>query len=72
VALMLDTMAARVGGAPVHVAVNHADEPAEAERLMQAIRERFTCRELLLADMTPGMGVHAGPGVLGIGFYVET
>lgn len=33
--------------------------------------ERFHCLELYLTALTPVMGVHAGPGVLGVIFYPE-
>jgi len=69
--LILDTMAARVGDAKVHAIVNHADERQEAERLLDTIAAKFDCAELYLADLTPGMGVHAGPGVVGAAFYTE-
>ena len=68
---MLEIMADRVGDARVHVAVNHADELEEAKRLKAEIEARFRCAELHLADLTPGMGVHVGPGVLGIAFYTD-
>ena len=71
VKLMLKTMAERVGGAPVHVIVHHADELEGGETLKQEIGSTFNCKELYLTEFTPGMGVHAGPGVLAIAFYTE-
>lgn len=69
--LMLGLMAERVGDAPVHVMVHHADEPEQGEKLRQKIGSRFNCTELYLTEFTPGMGVHAGPGVLAISFYAD-
>lgn len=68
---MLAIMADRVGDTRVHVIVNHADELEEAIRLKMEIGARFRCAELHLADLTPGMGVHVGPGVLGVAFYTD-
>ncbi len=69
--IMLQYMADQADGRPLHVAVIHADVPEEAEALRQQVAERFDCAELYVTEFTPVMGVHAGPGVLGLAFYVE-
>ena len=71
VAHLLEIMAERVGDSPVHVITHHADELEEGEKLKAEIASRFNCVELHLTEFTPGMGVHAGPGVLAIAFYSE-
>jgi len=71
VKLMLELMAERVGDSTVHVIVHHADELEEGEKLKAEIGSRFTCAELYLTEFTPGMGVHAGPGILGFSFYTD-
>ncbi len=71
VAHLLEIMAERVGDSPVHVIAHHADELEEGEKLKAEIASRFNCVELHLTEFTPGMGVHAGPGVLAIAFYTE-
>jgi len=68
---MLEIMADRVGNSTAHVMVQHADELREAEKLKAIINSRFNCAELYLTEFTPGMGVHAGPGVLGVSFYTD-
>jgi len=68
---MLQTMAERVGDSRVHVMVHHADELEEGEKLKAEIGSRFNCAELYLTEFTPGMGVHAGPGILAISFYAD-
>jgi len=69
--LMVKLMAERVGDSTVHVIVHHADELEEGEKLKAEIGSRFSCAELYLTEFTPGMGVHAGPGILGFSFYVD-
>lgn len=69
--IMLDSMAEHVGNAAVHVNVHHADELEEGERLKAEIGRRFKCSELFLTEFTPGMGVHAGPGIIGMSFMTE-
>jgi DegV family protein with EDD domain len=69
--LMLTEMAKRVDGDRVHAAVLHADVPAEAEALRRQVIQRFDCTELFVAELTPVMGAHTGPGVLGLVFYAD-
>jgi DegV family protein with EDD domain len=71
VQVMLEQMAGQVDGHRVHAAVLHGDRPQEAEALRQALEDRFNCAELYVSQMTPVMGVHTGPDVLGVVFYTE-
>lgn len=68
---LLDLMAKEVGDKPIHVAVLHSEALEEAERLRQTVAERFHCLELHLTTLTPVLGVHGGPGALGVIFYPE-
>jgi DegV family protein with EDD domain len=56
-------------GQPLHVAVMHADALNRAEELRDEISSRFDCTELFITEFTPVMGVHTGPGVIGVAFY---
>jgi DegV family protein with EDD domain len=58
-----------VRGKPLHVAVMHAAAPNEAISLRNRIASKFDCTELFITEFTPVMGVHTGPGLLGIAFY---
>lgn len=71
VEFILQTMAERVGNATVHANVHHADELEDGERLKEEIGRKFNCAELYLTEFTPGMGVHTGPGILGVSFYAD-
>jgi DegV family protein with EDD domain len=71
VEVMLKRMASQVDGHTVHAAVIHAGLPHEAEELRETVDRRFDCAELHIAPLTPVMGVHTGPGVLGVVFYAE-
>ena len=68
---MLEMMEEIVGSEPVHVAVMHADAPEEAERLREEVASRFNCVELFVTEFTPVMGVHTGPGLVGLAFYSD-
>lgn len=69
--IMLDEMEERVDGHPVHVAVLHADALEEARHLKRMVEERFDCLEIFTCSMTPVMGAHTGPGLLGLAFYAD-
>lgn len=71
VRIMLEQMDERAKGKPVHAAILHADVAEEAEALRQTVAERFDCAELYVTELTPVMGAHTGPGVLGVVFYAE-
>jgi DegV family protein with EDD domain len=58
-----------VAGQPLHVAVMHADALDDALVLRGQISSRFDCAELLITEFTPVMGVHIGPGLIGVAFY---
>lgn len=68
---ILEIMATRVRERSVHAAVVHAEALDEAERLCQEVASRFNCQELYVTDLTPVMGTHAGPGVLGMAWWSE-
>ncbi len=56
-------------GQPLHVAVVHADAPNEAMEIKNRIASHFNCEELFITEFTPVMGVHTGPGLIGVAFY---
>jgi DegV family protein with EDD domain len=68
---MLDIMAAEVADQPVHAAVLHADSLEDAQDLRNRVERQFNCLELHVSELTPVMGTHTGPGLLGLAYYVE-
>jgi DegV family protein with EDD domain len=55
----------------LHVAVMHADAMGEAVTLKDRILSQFECKEIYITEFTPVMGVHTGPGLVGVAFYGE-
>jgi len=49
----------------------HANVLEEAQGLKQRITSEFNCAEIYVKDFTPVMGVHTGPGLLGVAFYAD-
>ena len=68
---LVSLMRQRVGEAPAHVSVMHADSLEEARALKERIGEEFNCSELFVSEFTPVMGAHTGPGLLGLAFWSE-
>jgi len=60
-----------VKGQPLHVAVMHANVLDKAVALRNRIASQFDCAELFITEFTPVMGVHTGPGVIGVAFYSD-
>jgi DegV family protein with EDD domain len=60
-----------VSGQPLHVAVMHADAADRALELRNRISAQFNCSELFVTEFTPVMGVHTGPGLVGVAFYSD-
>lgn len=68
---ILETVEERMGDSSIHALVHHADELEAGKRLMAEIESRFNCVEIYLTEFTPLMGVHTGPGLLGVSFYAD-
>jgi DegV family protein with EDD domain len=68
---MLDLMSTEVADRPVRAAVLHADSLDDAEELRERVNDQFNCRELHVTELTPVMGTHTGPGLLGLAYHVE-
>ena len=60
-----------VGGKELHVAIMHADALERARNLAAEISNKYPCSELFITEFTPVMGVHTGPGVVGVAFFSE-
>ena len=54
----------RLAGRPGRIAVLHADAPERADLLADAIRDAVAVRELFVAELTPAIGAHTGPGLV--------
>jgi DegV family protein with EDD domain len=57
---------AAVASAHVDVAVHHLDNPEGAARLVGRLRDRVTGCEIAVTEVSAVIGVHVGPGMLGV------
>jgi DegV family protein with EDD domain len=56
-------------GRPVYGAVAHAKAPVWADRLRELLEKELDVREMLVGEMGPVVGTHAGPGTVGAALY---
>jgi DegV family protein with EDD domain len=56
---------------PLHIGIMHAVAQAEADAMAEELRARVSPAELVMANVTPVVGTHGGPGVIGIAAYNE-
>jgi DegV family protein with EDD domain len=55
----------------LRLGVAHADVPAIADRVRQALAERYRPLEVMVAPVTGVLAAHAGPGAWGVFYQVE-
>lgn len=66
---LADIMAERVESPVGTVIVGHADSPEDAEKVRQAVVERFSPAEVLMLEIGPVIGTHVGPGMVAVSFW---
>jgi DegV family protein with EDD domain len=66
---MLGMMREKFMGKNINVAVVHGSSPLEANALMGEIRKFATVCESMVTQVCPVLGIHTGPGLLGIIAY---
>jgi len=64
--LMLERGAAKT---PIKVAITHAAAPERAAALLKLVLAAFDCVEVLVTQLSPALGVHTGPGCVGVNFF---
>jgi DegV family protein with EDD domain len=67
---MVDMVEAAIGpGVRIKVAYVHAAAREEAERIKRMMAERLKPSESLIAELSPALGVHTGPGTAGLCYF---
>jgi DegV family protein with EDD domain len=67
---MVDLIEAAVGHmGKIKIAYVHAAAQEEIEKLKAMAEARLTCVESLVAELSPALGVHTGPGTAGVCFF---
>ena len=68
---MVDIVSNQTAGHPAHLAVHHANAPADAEQLLAAVRRRLDIVEAYSTEFTQVMGVHTGPGLVALAWWCD-
>lgn len=72
IARMLDEAEKWLGGKRMaEASIVHANSPDEADAIAEQAKRRFGLSTVYLTTLSPAIGVHGGPGTVGIGFYAE-
>ncbi len=66
---MVDYVAEAVGEGKARVAYVHAGALNEIDKLKKMLEERVNVVESLIAELSPALAVHTGPGTAGVCFY---
>lgn len=53
----------------INLAVMHGGAKNEAERMLERLSKLPHIKEIIFSDISPVLGVHTGPGLLGVSFY---
>ena len=53
----------------IKIAYVHAAAVEEAEKIKTIFEERLTCVESIIAELSPALGVHTGPGTAGVCYF---
>jgi DegV family protein with EDD domain len=59
-------------GTRIKIAYVHAAAAEELEKIRSLVEERLTCVESLVAELSPALGVHTGPGTAGLCYFPVT
>ena len=62
---IVDHLAAEYQQAAIHVTVLHGQIAEQAEMLAEQVRDRLNVRQLEIMRISPVLGVHTGPGIVG-------
>ena len=68
--MMVDMIVAAVGPlGKIKIAYTHAGAREEVEKIKALVEKRLTCVETIIAELSPVLAVHSGPGTAGLCYY---
>jgi DegV family protein with EDD domain len=68
---MMEMLEQQAGKKPLHLALMYAGAADEAGQVTEEIKKNFNCVEFYCVPLTPAIGVHTGPGTLGMAYYAK-
>ncbi|NLG36751.1 MAG: DegV family protein [Clostridiales bacterium] len=66
---MIERLRARYSARPINLAIVHGQAKDEAEGLLSTLKKVLTVRESTISQVSPVLGAHTGPGLLGVVAY---
>lgn len=66
---MVSIVKERVENKKIHAAITHTKTPQQAEQLRKMVLSQFECEELYVFEGLTLTVVHAGQGLIDLGFY---
>lgn len=66
---MADKIVQSVGDSRIKIAYVHAGAKQEVEKLRKAVESRLTAVESIIAELSPALAVHSGPGTAGLCYF---
>ena len=70
-ARIVEDAAREMGERPVHLAALHAAALGEAKDVAERLSARANIVEEMITEVTPVIGAHTGPGLVGVAFFCE-
>lgn len=67
---LVEIVEAAVKESEINLAVLHGGAQQEMEKLLERLKSLPNIKEIMYSDISPVLGVHTGPGLLGIAFQV--
>jgi len=64
--MMVDKIEETVGKGKIKIAYVHAGARQEVDRIKQIVETRLNAVESLIAELSPALAVHTGPGTAGL------
>ncbi|MGQ9625999.1 MAG: DegV family protein [Anaerolineae bacterium] len=68
---LLELAEEEIGGCPAHIILAHGDAFEDMVALEEEVRARLNFLDIQRTEIGPVIGTHAGPGVVGLAFYIE-
>lgn len=68
---LIERVKQQTGASPVRLAVHFAEDEAEGRELLAQLQVELNCVETYLTRVPVPLGVHAGPGSIGVAYCVE-
>ena len=66
---IIDKISGIVGKRAVNAAVVHAEDPSAGRLLMEMVRSKMNCAELIMTELSTGIAANLGPGTVGVIAY---